>query len=377
MKKKIVILTSAHLASDVRIYEKEARSLSKYYDVTLIAPIHESFIPRDIAYVPLKNYKSRINRTLNVIKCFYFARRAHPYIVHIHDAELLPVALLLRWLFGIHIVYDIHENQHKGILNKEWLPVWMRKTILFLFSQFESFALRWMSGIILAEYSYNQVYNGRCANLQVVRNYPIFVGELTNGVDAHRENKEEIVIGYVGAIQQERGIFEMIELIREFKTTTSRQVTLEIMGSFASDQLKEKVVELIKLYNIRDSIVFHGRLTYGEFLRVLSKADIGLVFLHPTSANMEIIPTKLYEYMMLKIPIIVMDIPILKEFVAEVKCGIVVDAFDSKDTAKKIIDLINDPAQRKTMGFNGYTSIKENYNWEREEDKLLQLYNNI
>jgi glycosyltransferase involved in cell wall biosynthesis len=377
MKEKIAILTSAHLASDVRIYEKEARSLAKQYDVTLIAPVHVNFTPDDVAYIPLKLYQSRIMRGFNVIKCFFAASRVRPRIVHFHDPELLPTALLLRWLLRVKIVYDIHENQHKGILNKEWLPVWFRSIILFCFSTFESFALRWMNGIILAEFSYLHTYDGKSSNIQVVRNYPILINEVFDTSERKVNVGNRFTIGYVGAIQKERGIIEMIELVRELKKTSSRSFSLEIMGSFASEQLKNEVHGLIRSYDLEEHINFHGRLPYRRFLLILANADVGLVFLHPTPANKEIIPTKLFEYIMLQIPIIVMDIPILKDFVNELGCGIVVNAFDPGDTAKRILELADDPERRRVMGRNGFEGVRKKYNWEHEEKKLFKLYKNL
>ena len=59
MKKKVCILTSVHPALDIRIFQKEAKSLAKEYDVSLIAQHDKSEIVDGVQIIALPKEKNR------------------------------------------------------------------------------------------------------------------------------------------------------------------------------------------------------------------------------------------------------------------------------------------------------------------------------
>src|SRR6266571_2425883 len=131
--RKVCVLTSVHSPEDVRIFHKEAVSLAAAgYEVTIVAP-H----PNDISLgavqvksVPLP--KARSDRMLRTVwSVFQAGRREAAFAYHLHDPELLPVGLLLK-LSGRRVIYDVHEDVPRDILDKDWIPRWLRKPIAML-----------------------------------------------------------------------------------------------------------------------------------------------------------------------------------------------------------------------------------------------------
>ena len=59
------------------------------------------------------------------------------------------------------------------------------------------------------------------------------------------------------------------------------------------------------------------------------------------------------------------------------KCGIFVDALASEKVATAIQWIVDHPAEAEQMGKNGRTAVKERYNWEIEEKKLLSIFHNL
>ena len=95
--KKIVHLTSVHRPLDVRIFEKQCKSLAASgYDVVLIA-VHDRDEVRDgVQIKALPRPRGQIWRmTMTAWQAFREAWRQRADLYQIHDPELLPWAILL------------------------------------------------------------------------------------------------------------------------------------------------------------------------------------------------------------------------------------------------------------------------------------------
>jgi hypothetical protein len=135
-EKNIYIMSSVHNWNDTLIFHKEAVSLAKKYNVELhaIANFKNKKI-NEIDVKGLPNYKNRIFRPLNWIKLLYRILKSKSSIVHFHDPELIIMGVFLKIFTNKKIIYDIHEDYTKTILNKSWVgPLWFREEIAKIFN---------------------------------------------------------------------------------------------------------------------------------------------------------------------------------------------------------------------------------------------------
>ncbi|MCA1837085.1 MAG: hypothetical protein LC721_12480 [Actinobacteria bacterium] len=97
------------------------------YDVALIVgrpPHHEL---EGVPIIGVGTATSRCDRAYRVAwKIYRAARRDRADIYQFDDLELFWIGLLLK-LHGHKIIYDVHEDVPKQILNKFWLPSWLRR----------------------------------------------------------------------------------------------------------------------------------------------------------------------------------------------------------------------------------------------------------
>src|SRR5438445_4359891 len=96
---RVAHLTAVHPADDVRIFAKECRSLAAAgYAVDLVAPGDIGGVLDGVRLhgvpVPRGGRLGRMTRTVRDV--YRAARRLDADLYHVHDPELLPVALLLR-----------------------------------------------------------------------------------------------------------------------------------------------------------------------------------------------------------------------------------------------------------------------------------------
>ena len=82
--------------------------------------------------------------------------------------------------------------------------------------------------------------------------------------------------------------------------------------------------------------------------------------------------------MMVGKPVLVSSSAPLKRVVTSVQSGVVFQADNAEDMARKIKQLYLDKASRETMGKNGMNAtLHGNLNWDHEQQSLIGLYNKV
>jgi len=377
-RNKICHFTTVHPPFEPRIFHKELKTLIKAgYDVALIAQNDKNEIVDGIQLIALHKAKNRIQRMfVSTFKIFLLALKQKADIYHFHDPELLPIGVLLKLFTGKKIIYDVHENVRKHLLHKQWMPKWIRKPISIMYLIAENICLLFIDFIIIAEDSYIENYRNR-NNIKAIRNFPIisyFLGDEEELVYKKKIINNTLI--YIGSIHKLRGVFELIKAMKILKENGYNYVKLKLVGQFDSLSLLSEIKKLLNSYDISNNVDIIGVIPHEQIYKILSGAQIGLAILHPVPNNIQSLWTKLFEYMLASIPIIASNFPLTKELVEENKCGICVDPLKPECIAKAIKYLINHPKIRKEMGENGRKAVIEKYNWETEQKKLLDIYEN-
>ncbi|MDI3507594.1 MAG: hypothetical protein PWQ69_1574, partial [Methanomicrobiaceae archaeon] len=121
-----------------------------------------------------------------------------------------------------------------------------------------------------------------------------------------------------------------------------------------------------------------GFLPYREMYEKLNEGTAALLVFQPTYHNISIgLPNKLFDYMLLGLPVIASDLPEIRNVVTEADCGILVDPASVDDIADAITYLFEHPEEARRMGANGRKAVLERYNWSAMEADLLQTYRDL
>jgi glycosyltransferase involved in cell wall biosynthesis len=369
---KVCILSSVHPCFDVRIFQKQARSLSQAgYEVTLvgIADFQERLVD-GVRILGLPQPRSRLLRPLNWWRVLRIGLRERGDLYHFHDPELLMVGGLLKLLTGRPVVYDVHENYPEDILTKEWIPAPLRGAISALFRLFEDAAARWMDGIVVINDHLAKRFKGK-SRVATVRNYSRF--ESSPGGEDSREGARTQKLPYfvyAGRISDDRGLQECAQALARLDERDIELLCAGRIGHVAEEGLRE----LLEGQRPESRFKYLGLLPYEAVPPLLRDAVAGLLCFRPTPNNVLGTPNKLFEYMGAGLPVIASDFPFIREVLTEADCGLLVEPEDVEEIASAMERLLRDRDQAARWGRNGLRAVEERYNWQREEKKLLSLY---
>ena len=369
-KQKIAHLTSVHPALDVRIFTKQCVSLAKAgFDVTLIAPYDKDEVRGGVKIKSIKKQNhSRIFRMIfTALRVFIAAWRKNAKIYHFHDPELIPFAMLLR-LKGAKIIYDVHEDAPRQIMNKQWIPVFIRYPIAKILEFLEWLSCSFFfSGIVAATPQIAKRFPKK--KTVIVQNFPILSEFFVADKQTDYEKRKQHAI-YIGAIAKIRGIFEMVNALERVKC---KEAKLQVAGVMQPKELEGQLKSL-EGYKKVDYLGWQNR---QQISYILANSKLGLVVLHPKVNYMESYPVKLFEYMAAGLPMVVSDFSFWRKIIGEYKCAIFVDPLDSEAIANAMDWIFSNPNEAKEMGQRGLKAVKEKYNWQQQELVLLELYENL
>lgn len=363
---KIVHVSTVHSSHDTRIFHKECKTIHKgEYDISFIVQNNIIELRDGIKILPLKTAKSRIIRLFSLTwRAFFIARRENAEIYHFHDPELLSIGLLLKIFTKGKVIYDVHEDVPKQILTKFWIPSSMRPFIAKFFDIYEKQISKTFDAIITVTDDIAQKFSK--LHPIVVHNYPDL--HMLPPFFQNNLKKDGNNIVYIGGISEIRGIFEMIKASEHLNS--SHEIHLNLIGGFESISLRNEVEKLKEYKNIN----YFGYLPWTEAWHEAKGMKAGLVLFHPVPNHLKSLPNKLFEYMAAGIPVIASNFPLWEQIIEKNHCGLIVDPLNPREIAAAIEFIITHPEEARIMGENGHRAVIEKYNWEKEGEKLLNLY---
>lgn len=367
---KIVHITTVHPRRDTRIFYRECVSLKNNgYDVVLIVADglgNEVF--KDVEIIDLGNTQNRVK---NFIKSFFqilkIMKNLRPNLVHFHDAELMIVA----WFIGnrgIPVIYDIHENVAMQILDKKHFHPVSRYVFHHIYKLIEKLLINNFH-LILAEDSYTSIYRLKGKMCSVVLNLPE-THYFTEFIKEDRTNENGIF--YIGGISNHRGLDTTIEALKILKGRN-----IEFFMHYIGPTPSKELIDSIGLETIENNIKFYGRLDLTEGYALSRKCQVGLAVLKPIENYKYSYPTKIFEYMSIKLPIITSNFKLYKDVVEVHNCGHCIDPVSSEDLANSIETIFKDKNLSIKMGENGFNLVNSKFNWKHQEKTLISYYKKI
>ena len=138
--------------------------------------------------------------------------------------------------------------------------------------------------------------------------------------------------------------------------------------------LEQKVKEM----RLGDRVRFAGWIPQRDLLAYVASADVGV---EPTQSSClsyrYALGNKLFEYLMVGLPIAVSDQPQRRQIVEKYGVGEVFDEKDPRSIAQAIDSIVSDEERYREMRHRARQAAREEFNWEVQAKKLVEAYEKL
>ena len=147
---------------------------------------------------------------------------------------------------------------------------------------------------------------------------------------------------------------------------------------------KDKDIKIIdnyiikyKLNKYRDLIAIVKWVPFKDVNSYVLASNICLVPHENFEHTQTTVPHKLFQYMICERPVLVSNCKPLKRIIGDNNAGYVFEAGNPDDFADKCIEMYNNPDDVMIKVINGKKLADNDFSWNKDSEKLLNLYKNI
>jgi len=375
---KVVMFVSNAFTSDPRVYA-EARSLIQAgYEVTVIARDTEKQNPPRQNWDGIDVVRLRTGLALkygfaswlwNGFNLLAWQRQAYRQaltlngerrcgFIHCHDFDTLAIGARLKRKLRIPLIYDAHEIY--GYMRAIAVPPWMVSMLLWL----EKRLVRKVDRIINVGEAQKRYFTSITdKSVTVIMNC-----KPLQGLEYQPPNNENFTLLYVGGLHPGRATSMLVRAVRDLPG-----VRCLIGGIGEPSYVQALKEECSKTPNV----IFLGRVPFEEVIPMTMKADVVFCMFDTGDPNNQIgMPNKLFEAMACGRPVICTKGTYSGEMTEQEEVGLAVE-YSEQALREAIIRLRDNPELRERLGRNALKAAIAKYNWQKQEEKLVELYRSL
>ena len=395
-----MVLAGQDFPPDIRV-EKEASALRRAgHQVTIVCSQLRSSSPRDewegcqvirlprLATVPRALNKLRMlitfedrqwSRALDAM-----AAAGTVDAFHVHDLPMAGTTLDVASRHGLPAIMDLHENWPAAL---KYYQLGGRAIYARLLGpllspgRWEDYETRCCLRanrvlVVVAEAKDRLVANGVPAGkIEIVENTVDIEQFNSIPIDPAITGpyRGDFVISYIGGFGGEhRGLDTAIEAM----PAILQQIPNARLLLVGRGTIKPKLDAMVAERSLQDRVTF---VDWQPFDKVPSYIAASAVCLVPHQSNPHTeatSPHKLFQYMLLKKPVVVSSCRPLQRVIDETGGGAVFEAGRPDSLAQTIVSL-RDAAARDRLGEAGYRAVNDKYSWQVTSRTLLDVYRQL
>ncbi len=372
-RRRVLIVQSVPHAHHPRHHYRLAAALGEAgYDVTTLAPPDLS--PGQVDAVPVEYLpprRGRLARMTSAPLTVLAAARRRPMVVHVVSLDLLPWAVLLRLLRRCVVLYDSNEEYDSMMLIKEWLPPRSRRLLARLVRWAEPWLAARLDAATTALPATQEKFARAGVRSVLVRNFPPL--SLTRDGSPGGDHRYDVLLG--GSLPDDQ-----IPLLAATAAELERlrPGVRWLLAARSYGEREQRLLEAaLEEQRVRERFEVRYNVPFAEMKAMMTASAIGFV-LYPADTNYGArIPIRIFEYMASGLPFVASDLPTTAEFTRGRGVAELVAAGDPVAYARALAALLDDPERQASMSARGPVLVREEYNWQRESRKLVDLYQSL
>tara|TARA_B100001094_G_scaffold323697_1_gene375040 strand:- start:473 stop:1564 length:1092 start_codon:yes stop_codon:yes gene_type:complete len=346
---------------DQRVY-KEVKSMTKNgHNVEIITP-HKNTENTKINEVLVHGIGAGGPFGLTALKILKKAIEKEYDLYYCHELDPLVYSWILKKITGKPVIWDCHEYlvPMKRELQGDFSAL-LTKVVINL-------AAPKTDHIITVDNTLAKQLR-RFRPVTVIPNYPTIEDFPLPKIKMKRKLPN---ILYVGSLTEERGAQKMIKAYKIVKESIEADLT--IVGGFYDSKLEKWAKDYDSKYNL--NINWEGWIRYTDLAPYFSEADIGLCILQDSERYMKAIATKIFEYLIMGLPVVTSKGHMSDKLVRKDNFGISVDSSNENEIAQGIITILNQKSIQE-IAENTMQFSRDKYVWERREEKISKIINKL
>ncbi|MEP5936785.1 MAG: glycosyltransferase family 4 protein [Erythrobacter sp.] len=302
-----------------------------------------------------------------------FFKRRFDVIHGCNPPDLIFLVALPFKLFGVKFLFDHHD------INPELYEAKFGKRGFFwkLMVRLERLTFKSADASIATNQSYRAIAIERGGmepdKVHVVRSGPD-LGKLKRVDPVPKwKNGRAHMVGYVGVMGTQEGIDLLIEAVQLIVCEHLREdIQFVLVGGGPA---LETLVAMAEDRGLRSFMTFTGRAPDEALFEVLSTMDLGVNPDRFNPMNDKSTMNKVMEYMAFAKPLVQFDVT--EGRYSAQGASLYAKPNDPADMADKILQLVDNAAQREAMGQLGAKRLRSELDWSHQIEPLLAAYEQV
>jgi glycosyltransferase involved in cell wall biosynthesis len=387
-RKVLIIVENLPVPFDRRVWAEATTLRSNGYEVSVICPkgegarethvelqgvhIYRHPLPLEArgAVGYLLEYASALSCEF-VLAWWVFLRRGFDVVHACNPPDtIFLIGGLFKVLFGKKFVFDQHD------LNPELYEAkFGRKGFAYrLLVALESLTYRTADVAIATNQSYRRIAIERGGmapeRVHVVRSGPRLDWLVDMPETPELRCGRRHLVGYVGVIGSQEGIDLLIAAVKHIVESRRRtDIHFRVIGGGPA---LAAMISLAERSGVKNYMTFTGRVADSEVLAMLNTADVCVNPDRVNEMNDKSTMNKVMEYMAMGRPIVQFDVA--EGRFSALDASLYARPNDPVDFAEKILELLDAPERRRSMGAFGRERARTTLSWENEAPRLLAAY---
>lgn len=361
MKKRIILTVTNDLNYDQRMQRICGSLAAAGYTVTLAgvkkknSPALLSF-PFEQKRIPVWFGKGKLFYLEYAFRLFWWLMFRRSDLLCAIDLDTILPVYMVSVLKKTKRIYDAHE------LFCEMKEVVSRPKVYKIWKKLESFMIpRFPSGYTVNQPIAAIFKNDYGVNYKVIRNVPKIS-------ESRYSLEKEPFLLYQGAVNEGR-LFEVLIPAMQYIS-----LPLHIYGD---GNFLEQTKKLTRQYNLENQVLLKGKIEPQQLKDITAKASLGFtLFENRGLSNYYSLANRFFDYVHAATPQIAVDFPVYRDLNKTAPVAVLTQTTDPVELAQTVNNLLADRLRYKQLQEN-CLKMRQEWNWEKEEQELLAIYHSI
>jgi glycosyltransferase involved in cell wall biosynthesis len=360
LKAKIVIASTLKPVIDPRAYEKIGNSLAVAgYEVHIIGSLPTTTDNKQgLSLQTLKNTSTILGRLILPWRVLQKVISIRPRALVITTHELLFIGVFYKIFFSARLIYDLQENYYLNLLYQNNYPFGIRHLLAYYVRLKEILLAVYINHFLLAEQCYVEEVKFIGQRYTIIENKYL---PQSNGQKKGNQQQTELLLA--GTIGTAYGVFDALNFFKQLPTAEYRLI---IIGHCANKQTLHQLQEAVTEIENIDFLVSTRPVPHEEILACIGDKTIALLPYPSNKSTAKKIPTKLYEYIGMGVPVLISPNPLWRKLIETYAAGLSIDF-----QLPLNIDQIR---QFDSLSKDSHCLDSKDIMWKYEESKLLTLF---